>query len=66
MTDRCGEMTAGMNLQRALSTNPDDVTSAVLKVHSKRYDVIYSSPIWRLIMLALGSLAQVVFTRLSI
>jgi len=57
-------MTAGMNLPRALTASADDVARAVLKAHSKHSDVIYVRPIWRLIMLAIGSLAQVVFTRL--
>jgi short-subunit dehydrogenase len=59
-------MTAGMNLPRALTADPDDVAKAVLKAHSRRMNVIYVSPVWRLIMLVIRLLPESLFKRLSI
>ena len=43
-------MTAGMNLPRLLTAQPDEVAEAILRAVRKRQDVIYVKPIWRVIM----------------
>ena len=59
-------MTAGMNLPRALTAQPDEVATAVLKAHSNGSDVVYVRPIWRLIMVVIRLIPEFMFKRLSL
>ena len=59
-------MTAGMNLPRALTAQPDEVAKAIIKAHSSGSSVVYVRPIWRLIMIVIRLIPESVFRRLSL
>lgn len=59
-------MTAGMNLPKALTAEPAEVATAILRAQSKGRDVIYVRPIWRLIMTIITAIPEAVFKRLSL
>lgn len=56
-------MTAGMDLPKPLTAEPEEVARSVLRAEQKGRDVIYVRPIWRLIMLAIRLLPEAVFKR---
>ncbi len=43
-------MTAGMDLPKRLTASPEEVAEAIFEGHAKRRDVIYTRPIWSMIM----------------
>jgi short-subunit dehydrogenase len=59
-------MTAGMKLPPLLTAQPDEVAMAVVRAHTKGYDVIYVRPIWRLIMIIICLIPEKLFKRLSL
>ena len=59
-------MTAGMALPAPLTATPEQVAKAVLLAVRRRRDVIYSPPIWRLIMLAVGAIPERLFKHLRL
>lgn len=59
-------MTAGMKLPEALTATPEQVAKAVLLAVRRRQDVIYSPPIWRLIMMAVRATPERLFKRLRL
>ena len=54
-------MTEGMNLPDKLTAQPEQVAHAVLKAVRKKRNVIYTKPIWRLIMIIVRSIPEGVF-----
>lgn len=60
------QMTAGMDLPKALTAQPQAVAQAVLRAHLKQANVIYVKPMWRLIMLIIRSIPEFVFKKLKL
>jgi hypothetical protein len=60
------EMTAGMDLPKALTAQPDEVARAVLRAHERGKDVIYVRPIWRLIMAIIRMIPERIFKKLKL
>ena len=60
------QMTAGMNLPKPLTAQPDEVARAVVRAHERRKDVIYVKPVWRPIMLIIRSIPEFVFKKLKL
>jgi decaprenylphospho-beta-D-erythro-pentofuranosid-2-ulose 2-reductase len=58
-------MTAGKNLPRLLTAQPDEVAEAILRAARKRQDVIYVKPIWRVIMGMIGLMPERKFKTLK-
>ncbi len=54
-------MTAGMNLPARLTAEPAQVADAIHKAATRRQDVIYVKPVWRLVMTAIRALPERVF-----
>jgi hypothetical protein len=59
-------MTAGMNLPKPLTAQPDEVAQAVLHAQQRGVDVVYVRPIWRLIMLIITCIPEPVFKKLRL
>jgi short-subunit dehydrogenase len=57
------EMTAGMDLPKALTAQPEEVARAVLRAHERGKDVIYVRPVWRLIMLIIRTIPERIFKK---
>ena len=60
------QMTEGLNLPGALTAQPSEVANAVVKAVSKKRNVIYVRPIWRLIMAIIRILPECLFKRLGL
>lgn len=60
------QMTAGMDLPKPLTAQPDEVAGAVVRAHERRKDVIYVKPVWRPIMLIIRSIPEFVFKKLKL
>lgn len=60
------KMTAGIDLPRALTVQPDDVANAIIKAHKRKRNVIYVHWIWRWIMLVIKVIPERVFKRTSL
>lgn len=54
-------MTEGMNLPPRLTAEPAQVADAIYKAASKRRDVIYVKPVWRLVMTVIRAIPERVF-----
>lgn len=59
-------MTAGMDLPRLLTAQPDEVADHVFKAYQGRRNVVYVRPIWRLIMMLIRLLPEPVFQKLRL
>ena len=59
-------MTAGMDLPKNLTAEPQEVGKAVWKAVQNGKNVIYVRPIWRLVMLVIRHIPEGVFKKLSI
>jgi len=59
-------MTAGMDLPKMLTAQPDEVASAILKAVERGPEVIYVRPVWRLIMTIIRLLPEPVFKRVKV
>ncbi|HEX8415079.1 MAG TPA: SDR family oxidoreductase [Sphingomicrobium sp.] len=60
------EMTRGMKLPPLITASPSAVADAVVRAHRARRDVIYTKPIWRLIMTIIKLIPERLFKRLSL
>jgi short-subunit dehydrogenase len=60
------EMTAGMDLPKALTAQPEEVARAVLRAHERGRDVIYVRPIWRLIMMIIRMIPERIFKKANL
>ena len=56
-------MTAGMKLSARLTAEPQEVAAAVFAAETRKRDVIYVRPIWRLVMSIIGMLPESVFKK---
>ncbi|MCK8786190.1 SDR family oxidoreductase [Roseomonas sp. NAR14] len=57
------QMTAGMNLPKPLTAQPEEVAKAVLAAEARGRDVIYVRPVWRVIMSIIRGIPEPVFKR---
>jgi short-subunit dehydrogenase len=56
-------MTEGMKLPAALTAQPAEVAAAILRAAQRGKDVVYTRPIWRLILWVISMLPEPVFKR---
>jgi len=59
------KMTAGLDLPPAITAQPEQIASDILKAVKKRRNIVYSLWIWRYIMLIIRSIPEMIFKRLS-
>ncbi|MEI9928749.1 MAG: SDR family NAD(P)-dependent oxidoreductase [Sphingomonas sp.] len=59
-------MTRGMDLPKALTARPEEVAAAVVRGQRRGADVIYTRPVWRLVMTVIRSIPEGVFKRLNL
>ena len=59
-------MTEGMKLPGALTAAPEEVAKAIVRAQERGKNVIYVRRIWRLIMLIIVHLPEIIFKRLSL
>jgi decaprenylphospho-beta-D-erythro-pentofuranosid-2-ulose 2-reductase len=60
-------MTAGMKLPPLLTAEPEEVGKAIFRVAEVRGgDVVYVRPIWRAVMMVIGSIPEPIFKRLRL
>ena len=60
------QMTEGLDLPARLTAQPDEVARAIEQAVTKRRDIIYVRPIWRLIMAIIRAIPEHVFKRLKL
>lgn len=60
------QMTAGMNLPRALTAEPEEVANDVFKAWKKKKDVLYTKWFWKYIMLIIIHIPEKIFKKLSL
>lgn len=60
------QMTAGMNLPRALTAQPQAVAQAIVRAHVKQANVIYTKPVWRAIMLIIRLIPEFIYKKLKL
>lgn len=59
-------MTEGMDLPEKLTAEPAEVASAISKAIQKRRNVIYSKPVWLLVMLVIRHIPEFIFKKLDL
>lgn len=57
------QMTEGMNLNPRLTASPEAVAEAIWRAQSKRRDVVYVKPVWRLVMAIIRALPEPIFKK---
>lgn len=60
------QMTAGMQLPKLLTAQPDEVATAVLRAQYRGNDIVYVKSVWRLIMLIITLIPERVYKRLPL
>jgi short-subunit dehydrogenase len=60
------KMTAGIDLPRALTVQPNDVAMAILNAQKRNRNVIYVHWIWRWIMLVIRGIPEFIFKKTSV
>lgn len=60
------KMTAGLKLPKSLTAQPDEVAAAVYRGCTKRKNIIYVLPIWRLIMMIIKLIPEFIFKRMKL
>jgi len=58
-------MTAGMKLPGLITAEPQAVGDAILAAAEKGRNVIYTKPVWRLVMLIVTSIPEVMFKKMN-
>jgi len=59
------QMTAGMDLPKKLTTEPEAVANDIYKAWEKKKSIIYTKPVWRYIMLIIVHIPEFIFKKLS-
>ncbi|MFM7349330.1 MAG: SDR family oxidoreductase [Erythrobacter sp.] len=59
-------MTAGMDLPARLTAEPDAVAKAIVAAAAKQRDVIYTKPIWRIVMAVIKAIPEAIFKKTSL
>ncbi len=57
------QMTAGMDLPKALTAQPEEVAHAIRRAQAKGKHVIYVRPVWQVVMTVIRALPESVFMR---
>ena len=57
------KMTSGLKLPKALTTNPEKVSSIIYEGYKNKKDILYVLPIWKLIMILIKLIPQSIFKR---
>ena len=60
------KMTEGMNLPNSLTAQPNEVAASIIEAISKKRDIVYVRPIWRLIMIIIRSIPERFFKKLNL
>lgn len=60
------KMTAGMPLPRPITAEPIQLANAIFKAVTKKKNVIYVLPVWRLIMLIIRNIPEGIFKKLKL
>lgn len=60
------KMTEGLDMPRALTSQPDDVAKAIIKAQKRNRNVVYIPWYWRWIMLAIKATPEILFKRTGI
>lgn len=60
------KMTKNMDLPEKLTAQPEDVAKAIFKAQHSGKDILYTKPIWKLIMLIIRNIPERIFKRMSI
>jgi short-subunit dehydrogenase len=60
------KMTAGLPLPGPLTASPQQVASAIIKGMKKGRGTVYVLPVWRIIMLLIRNIPDVLFKRLNL
>lgn len=59
-------MTEGMDTPAPLTAEPEEVGAAILKAVAKKTNVIYTRPIWRIVMAVIRNIPEPLFKKTSI
>lgn len=59
-------MTAGMDLPKRLTAQPDEVGRAIFAAVQKRRNILYVKPVWQLVMAVIRNIPEPVFKRLKL
>ncbi|GAB5445513.1 SDR family oxidoreductase [Gymnodinialimonas sp.] len=59
-------MTEGMDTPGPLTAEPDEVGAAILKAVTKQTNILYTRPIWRIVMAVIRNIPEPVFKKTSI
>lgn len=59
-------MTAGLKLPKPITAKPDQVAKAILKSIDKKKNIIYTLPIWELIMMIIRNIPEGIFKKLKL
>lgn len=59
-------MTEGMDTPAPLTAEPEEVGAAILKAVSKQTNVIYTRPIWRIVMAVIRNIPEPIFKKTSL
>lgn len=60
------QMTEGMDLPTNLTAEPSEVADAIARAVDRKKDVIYVPQVWRLIMLTIRNIPELIFKRIKI
>jgi len=60
------QMTRGMNLPPPLTAQPEQVAKAIFKAQQKGKNIIYTKPIWFLIMLIIRNIPESIFKKTNL
>ena len=59
-------MTAGMDLPKPLTAEPEEVARAILKAQVRGQEVVYVRPVWRWVMAVITHLPEPLFKRMKV
>ncbi len=59
-------MTDGMDLPGPLTADPEEVGTAILKAVEKQKNIIYTRPIWRVVMAVIRNIPEPIFKKTSL
>ena len=59
-------MTAGMDLPKPLTAEPEEVVRAIVDAQRRGREVVYVRPVWRWIMAVITHLPEPVFKRMKV
>ena len=60
------KMTSGLKLPKALTTNPEKVSSIIYEGYKNKKDILYVLPIWKLIMILIKLIPESIFKRMKL